>query len=254
MRIVISPAKSLDFQSELPNGEHTYPQLLEKSQVLINQLRALNPTDISSLMSVSSKLAELNFIRFQQWQQPFNTQNARPAVYAFDGDVYDGMDVRTLNKEQVSYLQQHLRILSGLYGMLKPLDLIQPYRLEMGIKLPVDDAKNLYGFWGATMTDILNQEMKSEPEPILVNLASEEYFKSIIPLKLNARIITPVFMEAKGDKPRIIAFMAKRARGMMVRFMAEQAIADIHDIKTFDYGGYCFMPSMSTDSRWVFVR
>lgn len=254
MKIIISPAKSLDYRKPVPVADFTMPRFLDRSERLVDALRQLHPAEIGSLMSISSKLAELNFERFQQWHQPFTLDNARQAVYAFDGDVYDGLDVRSLNDAQVGYLGQHLRILSGLYGVLRPLDIIQPYRLEMGSKLSVDGAKNLYQFWGLQITDSLNDELAAEADATLVNLASEEYFKSIITASLNARIVTPVFMEYKGDKPRVVALMAKRARGMMVRFMAEQAIGDVEDLKTFDYGRYAFSPDLSEGDRWVFVR
>lgn len=254
MKIVISPAKTLDFKSEVPVAEFTEPQFLDRSERLIEALRQLHPADIASLMHVSDKLAVLNFERFQKWHLPFTPDNARQAVYAFDGDVYDGLDIRSLTPQQVDYLKGRLRILSGLYGVLRPLDLIQPYRLEMGSKLGVGESKNLYQFWGSTITDALNLEFLLLENPTLVNLASEEYFKSIIPSSINARIVTPVFMEDRGDRPRVIALMAKRARGMMVRFLAEQNIQEVEDIKTFDYGGYAYNPDLSTLDRWVFVR
>ena len=254
MKIIISPAKSLDYRKPVPVADYTIPRFLDRSQRLVDALRQLHPAEIGSLMSISSKLAELNFERFQQWHQPFTIDNARQAVYAFDGDVYDGLDVRSLNDEQVGYISNHLRILSGLYGVLRPLDIIQPYRLEMGSRLSVDGAKNLYQFWGSQLTDALNDELAIEADATLVNLASEEYFKSVVPTALKARIVTPVFMEYKGDRPRVIALMAKRARGMMVRFMAEQSIDDVEDIKTFDYGRYAFSADLSVGDRWVFVR
>lgn len=254
MKIIISPAKSLDYRKPVPVEEFSMPRFLDRSQRLVEALRQLHPAEIGSLMSTSSRLAELNFERFQQWHLPFTIDNARQAVYAFDGDVYDGLDARSLSGEQVGYLSQHLRILSGLYGVLRPLDIIQPYRLEMGSKLSVDGAKNLYRFWGSQLTDALNDELAAEADATLVNLASEEYFKSVIPALLNVRIVTPVFMEYKGDRPRVVALMAKRARGMMVRFMAEQAVDDVEDIKTFDYGRYAFSPDLSVGNRWVFVR
>lgn len=254
MKIIISPAKSLDYRKPVPVAHYTMPRFLDRSQRLVAALRQLHPAEIGSLMGISSKLAELNFERFQQWHLPFTPDNARQAVYAFDGDVYDGLDVRSLSGEQVGYLSQHLRILSGLYGVLRPLDIIQPYRLEMGSKLSVDGARNLYHFWGTQIADALNDELAGDADATLVNLASEEYFRSVIPASLNARIVTPVFMEYKGDRPRVVALMAKRARGMMVRFMAEQAVDDVEDIKTFDYGRYAFNPDLSVGDRWVFVR
>lgn len=254
MKIIISPAKSLDYRKPVPVADYTMPRFLDRSQRLVDALRQLHPSEIGSLMAISSKLAELNFERFQQWHLPFTLDNARQAVYAFDGDVYDGLDVRSLTSDEVGYISNHLRILSGLYGVLRPLDLIQPYRLEMGSKLSVDGDKNLYQFWGTQITDSLNDELAVAADATLVNLASEEYFKSIIPASLNARIVTPVFVEYKGDRPRVVSLMAKRARGMMVRFMAEQAISDVEDIKTFDYGRYAFSADLSEGDRWVFVR
>lgn len=253
IRIVISPAKTLDFTTSVAVSEYSLPLMLEKSKLIADELRLLHPNDIEQLMSVSSKLAALNFERFQQWHLPFSMDNARQAIYAFDGDVYDGLSIRTLAKGQVGYLNERLRILSGLYGVLRPLDLIQPYRLEMGIKLPVAGSKNLYRFWGSSITDYLNNEF-TEENPTLVNLASEEYFKSITPALLRARIVTPVFMEDRGERPRVIALMAKRARGSMVRFMAEQQIVDVENLKTFDYNGYCYNEELSEGDRWAFVR
>lgn len=254
MLAVISPAKSLDYTKPVPVSEYTLPQHLDQSQRLIDCLRELPPSEIGVLMSISDKLAVLNFERFQQWRLPFTVDNARQAVYAFDGDVYDGLNIRTLTASQVEYIARRLRILSGLYGVLRPLDLMQPYRLEMGSRLAVDGAKNLYQFWGSRITDALNLELANEENPTLVNLASEEYFKSVVPATLKARTVTPVFKEYKGDKPRIVAFMAKRARGMMVRFMAEQNIEEVDDLKTFDYGGYAYSHELSVGDRWVFVR
>lgn len=254
MKIVISPSKRLDFTSKIPFTDFTEPQFISKSKLLIDVLKQMKPVDIAAFMGISGKLAEINFDRFQQWRMPFTPSNARQAIYAFDGDVYDGLDVRTLNEEQVDYLKNRLRILSGLYGLLRPFDLIQPYRLEMGRKLVVGDNNNLYQFWGSAITDALNLEFLLDENPTLINLASEEYFKSVIQNKLNARVITPVFMEEREGKPRMIALMAKRARGMMVRFLAEQKIVDVEDIKTFDYNGYSYNADLSFQDRWVFVR
>lgn len=254
IRVVVSPAKSIDTVKPVLVSEFSIPRFIDRAERLVQHLRLLHPSDIEQLMGVSTKLAELNFQRFQSWHLPFTTSNARQAVYAFDGDVYDGLGIRSLDAAQVAYVGRHLRILSGLYGVLHPFDLIQPYRLEMGRKFGVDGARSLYDFWGSSITQALNDDFSAGQNPILVNLASEEYFKAIKVGELKARVVTPSFMEYKGDKPRIVALMAKRARGMMVRFMAEQQVDSVDDLKTFDYGGYSYSHEYSTPDRWVFVR
>lgn len=250
MIIVLSPAKSLDYESELPTTTHTTPSFLDESQQLIEQLRKLTPPDIESLMKISPKLADLNFGRFLNWQQPFDLENARQAAFAFTGDVYQGLDATTLTEKQLDFAQKHVRILSGLYGLLKPLDLMQPYRLEMGTKFENDRGKNLYEFWGETLTQAINQE---SPD-VLVNLASNEYFKAIKPKLLDAPVITPVFKDFKSGQYKIVSFYAKKARGLMTAYIIKNKITKAEKIKNFDTDGYYFSPEQSNEKEWVFLR
>ncbi len=254
MLSVISPAKTLDLESPLPTAQASQPELLDDATRLIAELRKFSPMDIAEFMDVSMKIAELNFERFQQWSLPFTPENARPAVFAFKGDVYDGLDAYTLNKTQIKFLQAHLRILSGLYGILRPLDLLQPYRLEMGRKLATEHAKHLYEFWGDTLTQILNRELEAQNSEVLINLASNEYFKAIKKRLLHADIITPVFKDWKNGQYKIISFFAKKARGMMVRYIAINRIDRPEGLKDFDLGGYHFDPTLSESNQWVFTR
>jgi cytoplasmic iron level regulating protein YaaA (DUF328/UPF0246 family) len=210
MLMVVSPAKTLDYESELPIQESTQPEMLEESQQLIDQLKKLTPADVASLMKLSDKLADLNVNRFAHWKQPFNADNARPAIYAFKGDVYTGLDACAFNKKQMTFAQKHLRILSGLYGLLRPLDLMQPYRLEMGTKFANKKGANLYEFWGDTITDKLNDSLKKGE--VILNLASNEYFKSVNTKSLKGEVVTPVFKDQKNGNYKIISFYAKKAR------------------------------------------
>lgn len=253
MYILISPAKNLN---ETP---HFYPncsqaQLLAHSQILIEQLKTLAPQDIAQLMSVSDKIARLNTERFQNWQPPFTEQNAKAAVFLFNGDVYDGLDAATLPPESLQWLQQHSGILSGLYGLLRPLDLIQPYRLEMGTKLANPRGADLYTFWGDIISQQIQTQLQHTNSPTLINLASQEYFKSVKPSAIRARIITPVFQDQKNGQYRIISFYAKRARGLMLRYAAENRITDSEQLKKFDSEGYTFCPDISDDKQWIFRR
>lgn len=250
MIIVLSPAKSLDYESELPTTTHTTPNFLDDSQQLIEQLRKLTPPDIESLMKISPKLADLNFGRFLNWQQPFDLENARQAAFAFTGDVYQGLDATTLTEKQLDFAQKHVRILSGLYGLLKPLDLMQPYRLEMGTKFENDRGKNLYEFWGETLTQAINQE---SPD-VLINLASNEYFKAIKPKLLDAPVIMPVFKDFKSGQYKIVSFYAKKARGLMTAYIIKNKITKAEKIKNFDTDGYYFSPEQSNEKEWVFLR
>ena len=254
MLMLISPAKSLDFESPAKTKISTTPEMLEHSQQLIDQLRALSPADVSELMSISDKLGVLNYERFLNWHTPFDSENAKQAVLAFTGDVYTGMDANRFDSQDFKFAQQHLRILSGLYGLLRPLDLIQPYRLEMGTKFENPRGKNLYAFWGDHITDAVNTQLKKTNSNVLVNLASNEYFKSIKPKALNADIITPVFKDWKGDKYKIISFYAKKARGLMSAYIIKNRISDVADIKNFDSQGYAYNEAMSTAREWVFTR
>lgn len=255
MLIVVSPAKSLDYESPLPVSTHTQPQFLDHSAELIEILRQLGPVEIARLMDISDKLAALNVARYAEWAQPFTPENARQAVFAFNGDVYEGLDAATLTAAQIEVAQQTLRILSGLYGVLRPLDLMQAYRLEMGTRLANGRGKDLYAFWGDTISNSLNEELALQGgEPVLVNLASEEYFKSVQVKKLKARVVTPVFEERKGDGYKIISFHAKRARGLMSRYAIANRLKRVEDLKSFDVEDYVFEPRVSDQDRWVFRR
>lgn len=252
MLVVISPAKTLDFETPARTDVSTTPGFLEDSQILVERMRELAPADISKLMKISDKLGVLNSTRYETWSLPFTSENAKQAVLAFKGDVYTGLDAETLTPEQDEYAQQHLRILSGLYGILKPLDLMQPYRLEMGTKLNNERGKDLYQFWGEKITDALNSELGEGD--VLINLASNEYFKSVQPKKLYARIITPVFKDTKNGVQKIISFYAKKARGLMTRYMIDNQIDHAEALKEFDVAGYRFDAKQSTDNDWVFTR
>ncbi len=255
MLIVVSPAKSLDFQRPLPVTEYTQPGFLDRSEQLIEVLREKSPDEVAKLMSISDPLAILNVTRYAEWHRPFTVGNARQAVFAFDGDVYVGLDAYSLSPAQIAFAQQHLRMLSGLYGVLRPLDLMQAYRLEMGTRLANPGGKDLYAFWGDAITEALNAELAAQGgAPVLVNLASEEYFKSVRPKKLAARVITPVFEEKKGAGYKIVSFYAKRARGLMSRYAIVNALREPEALKAFDLEGYAFSPAASEGDRWVFRR
>lgn len=254
MLMVISPAKTLDFESPLATTRFTQPALLDDSQTLIDVARKLSPADISSLMHISDKLAVLNAERFNDWHPPFTPDNARQAILAFKGDVYAGLDAASFNEKDFDFAQQHLRMLSGLYGVLRPLDLMQPYRLEMGIKLKNAEGKDLYTFWGEKLTNTLNAALTEQGDDVLVNLASDEYFKAVKPKKLNARIIKPVFLDEKNGNYKVISFYAKKARGLMSRFIIQQQLTQPAQLKEFNVDGYRFAASESSDSELVFKR
>ena len=254
MFFVLSPAKNLNEKAPAPVKEFTQPDLLAEAEILMRQLRELAPQQIAELMHVSDKIALLNSERNAEWHTPFTPDNAKQAVFMFNGDVYEGIAADTLEPEQIQYLQQHVRLLSGLYGVLRPLDLMQPYRLEMGTAFANTRGKNLYEFWGDIITDLLNDTLAQAGSDILVNLASQEYFKSVNTKKLKARLITPVFKDEKNGKYKIISFYAKRARGLMVRYAAEHNITDPEMLKNFDYEGYSFNAAASNESEWVFMR
>ena len=253
MLTVISPAKTLDFESAPTTTCHTQPSFLDQSQSLINELKQLSAPAIASLMKLSDKLAGLNLARYQTWQTPFNLDNAKQAVLAFKGDVYTGLDAETMAEDDLEFAQQHLRILSGLYGVLKPLDLIQPYRLEMGTQFANTKGKNLYQFWGGQLREAIESEASSS-DAVLVNLASNEYFKALEAKKLNTRIITPVFKDWKNGQYKIISFYAKKARGLMSRYIIDHKINDPEQLKNFDIDGYRFSAEMSEGDEWVFIR
>lgn len=254
MLFVISPAKSLDYESPAPTEAFTQPQFLAHSKVLVKQLRGFAPAQIADLMHVSDKLATLNAARYEQWSQPFTPDNAKPCLFAFNGDVYDGLNAGTLDEEAIDYAQKHLRILSGLYGVLRPLDLMQPYRLEMGTKLDNARGENLYQFWGGVPTDALDEELAKSGEPVLVNLASAEYFKAVRVKELDRRIVTPVFEDWKNGRYKVISFHAKRARGLMVRYAIDHRIENVDELKDFDYGDYAYDADASGVDRWIFRR
>ncbi len=252
MLIVLSPAKSLDFETRPTTKLATTPAMLERSGALIDVLRGYSPAQLAGLMSLSDTLASLNVARYATWSA--GPADARQAIMAFNGDVYAGFDARSLKPKQLGYAQAHLRILSGLYGVLRPFDLIHPHRLEMGTRLATDDAKDLYGFWGDSVTARLNEAIEANGAAALVNLASEEYFKSVRPKLLPVPVISPVFEDWKNGKYKIISFFAKRARGMMARYAAEKGITDPEKLKKFKVDGYAFSKRDSTDTSWVFRR
>jgi len=254
MLVVISPAKTLDYETPASTTSFSIPDYLDESAELIDGLRQLSPPEVSELMGISAKLGDLNFGRYLNWQREFTQENAKQSVLAFKGDVYTGLDAENLSEEQLQWAQGHLRILSGLYGLLRPLDLMQAYRLEMGTKFSNTRGKNLYEFWGNKITEGLNRELKKENSQILINLASNEYFKSVKPSNLNAEIITPVFKDWKNNKYKIISFYAKKARGFMSRYIIEHKIEDPEKIKQFDVVGYVYNPAMSSAREWVFTR
>lgn len=252
MLMLVSPAKTLDYDTDCPIKEFTQPELLEHSQMLIDQLVHLSPQEVGSLMSISDKLAHLNVMRFQQWHLPFDSANARQAIYAFKGDVYSGLDAYTFTLSEMKYAQQHLRILSGLYGLLKPLDLMQPYRLEMGTKFKNSMGNNLYEFWGNLITGEINK--LPESQDFIINLASNEYYKSVNQSQLKGEVVTPVFKDMKNGKYKIISFYAKKARGMMAAYIIKNKIDSVEGIKEFDVGGYKFNESMSNGNELMFIR
>lgn len=254
MLMVVSPAKTLDFESAPSTRHFSQPDFLADSAELITELREKSPAEVGALMEISDALAVLNVGRYADWKPPFDLANAKQAVLAFMGDVYEGLDASSLDHKELDYLQSHLRILSGLYGLLRPLDLIQPYRLEMGIKLTNPRGKDLYTFWGDRITEALNARLLENNEPVLVNLASNEYFKSVKPKKLKARVVTPVFQDLKHGQYKIISFYAKRARGLMARWALKHRVTDVSQLKGFDYEGYTFTPDASGSNTWVFRR
>ncbi|NBW28591.1 MAG: peroxide stress protein YaaA [Flavobacteriaceae bacterium] len=252
MKIVISPAKSLNFESVLPTETFTEGSFLKEARQVHKELKKLKPKDLSNLMDISDKLAELNWERNQSWKTPFTPDNSRPAIYAFDGEVYSGIDAYTIPMDKMEDLQSRLFILSGLYGLLKPLDLIQPYRLEMGTSIAIGESKNLYSFWKTKITKALNKSL-SKGE-FLLNLASNEYFSAIDTKSLKANVITPEFKDYKNGKLSMISFFAKKARGLMVRYIIDTNAQTIDDIKGFNYEGYAFDANLSSESKLVFTR
>lgn len=252
MKIVISPAKSLDFETKLPTVRFTQSEFLSKSETIHKTLKKKKPKQLMELMSISEKLADLNWQRNQEWAIPFTTENARPAVYAFSGDVYTGLDAYTITEDKLDVLQDKLRILSGLYGVLRPLDLMQPYRLEMGTLIPIGAKKNLYEFWKKTVTDSLNKELSKDE--LFINLASNEYFSAVDTKSLKTAVITPEFKDYKDGKLKMISFFAKKARGLMVRYIIDTNAETVDDLKQFNYDGYAFDGNLSKGSTLVFTR
>ena len=252
MKIIISPAKSLDFESKVPTNLHTQPRFLDQSEKLNKKLKTLSKNKLSDLMSISDDLARLNYERNQNWATPFTPENAKQAIYAFTGAVFQGIDVNSLAEEKLPLLQDRLRILSGLYGLLKPLDLIQPYRLEMGTRLKVGRRDNLYKFWDDTLAKSLNEELKDDE--LLINLASTEYFKALPKKALKVPMITPVFKDFKNGQYKTIMTYAKMARGYMVRYIVENNVETIEDLKGFNVEGYGFSEELSTETDLVFTR
>ncbi|MFD1316938.1 peroxide stress protein YaaA [Namhaeicola litoreus] len=251
MKVVISPAKSLDFESKVPTKAYSTCSFLDKSEKLNKVIKKQSAKKLAQLMGISKDLSELNYQRNQAWHLPFTQENARQAIYAFNGDVYVGLDPYTISDSKIEALQDKIRILSGLYGVLKPLDLIQPYRLEMGTKIKIGRKDNLYQFWKEDVTNSLNEELEGDP---LINLASNEYFKVIDQKKLKSEVITPEFKDFHQGKLKMIGFFAKKARGAMARFIVEKSIVNPDEIKGFDWEGYSFDDNLSTVDKWVFTR
>ena len=254
MLMVISPAKTLDYTSPLATENFTQPRYLEQSSQLVEVLRKLSPNQLADLMKLSDKLAGLNVARFTEWQPDFTLENARQAILAFKGDVYTGLDAESLTDADFHYAQQHLRILSGLYGVLRPLDLMQPYRLEMGTKLQNSAGANLYEFWGEGITESLNQSIAEQKASVLLNLASNEYFKAVKPKQLNATLINVDFKDLKNGQYKIISFYAKKARGIMARYVIQNKIDSSEALKDFTEQGYYYSAEQSKPTHLVFLR
>lgn len=252
MKLVISPAKSLDFESELPTDQYTEAQFLKQSERLNKLLKKKSARSLSKLMSISDALGQLNYERNQEWTLPFTIDNARPAVYAFSGDVYRGLDAYTIPEDKIEALNDTVRILSGLYGLLKPTDLIQPYRLEMGTKFPVGVKKNLYEFWKKDITKALNEELQDDE--LFLNLASNEYFKAVDTKALKVPVVTANFKDFKNGEYKMISFFAKAARGLMARYVVDTNAKTIDDLKGFNYEGYSYSEPMSKENDLVFIR
>ena len=254
MQFVLSPAKSLDYETPLKVQTHSAPLFVKQSQSLIKVLRQYTPPQISELMDLSDALSGLNVARYHAWSPRATEKNARQALLAFNGDVYDGLNARAMDEEALAWAQAHVCVLSGLYGVLRPLDLMQPYRLEMGTRLPTEQGADLYQFWGRRITDYLNERLQDDAEPVLVNLASQEYFKSVKPKLLKARVIECVFEDYKNGVYKIISFNAKRARGAMMRFAIEQRVEKPEQLRQFAGDGYNLAAKVSTPERLVFRR
>lgn len=254
MLLVVSPAKKLDFESPLVTTKSSQASLLDHSEILIQRCKKLVPDQIASLMKLSDKLAGLNAARFGEWSLPFTPENARQAVLAFNGDVYSGLGANSFSDDDFNFAQQHFRILSGLYGLLKPLDLMQAYRLEMGTKLDNIRGSNLYQFWGNIITDELNKALAEQGDDVLINLASNEYFKVVKKQSLDATIITPQFKDWKNGQYKMISFFAKKARGLMARYIIQNQVTETEQLKSFDLAGYQYNSDLTQGNEWVFTR
>ncbi len=254
MLALVSPAKKLDFSDVASDLPHSQPTFLKKSAELVKAARALSRAELQRLMKLSDKLTDLNFARFKAFSTPFTKANARQAVLIFNGDTYIGLDAKTLSADDLAFAQDHLRILSGLYGALRPLDLIQPYRLEMGRRLNNPRGADLYDFWGDDLADALDDTVAGDTEPVVINLASNEYFKAAAPKHMKSRVITPVFKEVKNGEAKVLGMFAKRARGMMARYMIVNRLERSEDLKKFSDGGYAWQDHLSNDDTWVYTR
>jgi len=254
MLIALSPAKSLDFNTPVSTSKYSMPEFLPQSQELVEQLKQFSPDQLATLMKISDKLASLNVARFGSWSLPFTTENAKQALLCFTGDVYRGLDATTLEQSGLDYAQQKVRMLSGLYGILKPLDLMQPYRLEMGSRLQNSKGKDLYAFWGDQLNEKISDELSNDKFPILINLASKEYFTSLRFTTLQYRVITPVFKDWKNGQYKHINFYAKKARGLMTRYAIDNQIEEPEALKEFDYEGYQYDEKLSEENNWLFTR
>lgn len=254
MLLVLSPSKTLDFESKPRIATHSLPDMLKESQALVKELRAYTPKKLSVLMGISDKLAALNARRYKDFSTPFTLANAKQALLAFKGDVYEPIEVESYGRDEFAFAQEHVHILSGLYGLLKPLDLIQPYRLEMGTRLKNPRGKDLYAFWGGRITQAVNKTLAGHKRKVLLNLASEEYFSAVQPDKLEGQLIHIVFKENQKGKLKIIGLFAKKARGMMANYIIRNHIDDADALKAFHDGGYHFEKSLSSPDKWVFVR
>ena len=254
MLTVLSPAKTRDDETAPITQSATLPRFMDQSALLVEDARGLNPDDIRALMGVSEQIAHLNHERFMNWQSESTSDNAKQAVLAFKGDVYTGLQAETLSEDDLDFAQTRLRILSGLYGLLRPLDLMQPYRLEMGLKFTNQRGRNLYEFWGEQLTDTLNADLVSAKTEVLINLASNEYFKAVKPKLLNADIITPQFKDLKNGQYKMISFFAKKARGLMARYIIDNRITEPEALKSFSEAGYYYSDEQSRGDQWVFLR
>jgi len=252
MKVLLSPAKSLDFKSQIPTEKNSFLCFEKEAEYLNSILKRKSPKDLSDLMSISSKIADLNYERNHNWSLPFTKKNSRQAIYAFSGDVYRGLDAYSIDTNKIDFMDSTVRIISGLYGIIKPLDLIQPYRLEMGTKLSFDSNKNLYDYWREKITNQLNSEL-SENEPVL-NLASNEYFKAVDSKVLKSDIYSVNFKQLKDDKYKTIAIFSKKARGLMTRYIIENNISDISSLKSFNYDGYVYHKNLSSEREMIFTR